>query len=97
MPATTVTQQKLFGIALKIKRGNLPESYSPQAAKLADTMSEDDLKSYAHHLITAKPDSKHPPFPGAEWNGQTHHWHHPKYSLPDKMVKALIEYIKANV
>ena len=47
MPATTEAQRKLMAIALQIKRGELPASYSPEAAKLARTMTERQLRDYA--------------------------------------------------
>lgn len=46
MPATSEAQRKLFCIALSIKRGETPASYSKQAAKLAEENSEETLKEY---------------------------------------------------
>jgi len=37
-------QLKLFGIALAMKRGETPYTYSEQAAKIARTTSEAELK-----------------------------------------------------
>lgn len=37
-------QQKLFGIALSIKRGKTPASYSPEAAKIAKALSEEKIR-----------------------------------------------------
>lgn len=48
MPAKTEAQRKLMAIALSIKRGETPASYSKQAAKMASQMSEKQLKEYAH-------------------------------------------------
>ena len=46
MPATSEKQRTLFCIALSIQRGETPKSYSAQAAKMAETMSEEKLKHY---------------------------------------------------
>ena len=46
MPATSKAQKTLFCIALSIKQGKTPASYSKQAAKMADSMSEEQLKDY---------------------------------------------------
>ena len=43
MPYTR-DQLELFGIALSMKRGDTPFSYSEQAAKIAKSTSEADLK-----------------------------------------------------
>lgn len=44
MPYTS-GQLKLFGIALSMKRGETPYSYSAAAAKIAKSTSEKDLES----------------------------------------------------
>ena len=46
MPATSEAQRTLACIALAIKRGETPKSYSKQAAKMADSMSEEQLADY---------------------------------------------------
>jgi len=46
MPATSESQRKLSCIALSIKKGGTPASYSKQAAKMAETMSEQQLEDY---------------------------------------------------
>jgi len=51
MPATTENQRQLFCIALSIKRGETPASYSAEAAKMAETMSEEQLKDYCEKPI----------------------------------------------
>lgn len=56
MPAKSKAQQRLMGIALGIKRGEVSPEYSPEAAGLARTMSEPDLKEFA-----ATPAEKLPP------------------------------------
>lgn len=43
MPYTS-DQLKLFGIALSMKRGKTPYSYSAAAAKIARSTSEDELE-----------------------------------------------------
>ena len=60
MPAESEAQRKLMAIALQIKRGELPASYSPEAAKLARAMTERQLRDYARKPVkkTAKPKSK---------------------------------------
>ena len=50
MPAVSSSQRKLAGIALSIKRGKTPRSYSKEAAKMADSMSEEELEKYAHKV-----------------------------------------------
>jgi len=47
MPAVSESQRKLAGIALAIKRGETPKSYSPQAAKMARTMTVRELRAFA--------------------------------------------------
>jgi hypothetical protein len=46
MPSVSNSQQTLFCIALSIKRGETPRSYSAEAAKMADEMSEEQLRDY---------------------------------------------------
>jgi hypothetical protein len=46
MPATSKKQRTLFCIALSIKEGKTPKSYSAEAAKMADTMSVKQLTDY---------------------------------------------------
>lgn len=46
MPATSEKQKTLMCIALSIKRGKTKASYSKQAAKMAETMSEKQLAEY---------------------------------------------------
>ena len=45
-PSVSESQRRLFCIALAIKRGETPKSYSFEAAHLAKTMSEKQLKDY---------------------------------------------------
>jgi uncharacterized protein (DUF1810 family) len=48
MPASSQQQQKLMGLALSYKRGNVSSSeVSSTVKKLADSMSEKDLEKYA--------------------------------------------------
>lgn len=48
MPAFSQQQQKLMGLALAYKRGDVPDSkVSPKVKKLADAMSEKELEKYA--------------------------------------------------
>jgi len=46
MPATSEAQRRLFCIALSIKRGETPKTYSKQAAKMAAENSEETLTEY---------------------------------------------------
>jgi dephospho-CoA kinase len=48
MPATSQQQQKLFGLALSVKRGETPRSeVSDDVLNIVDTMSEKDIKDFA--------------------------------------------------
>ena len=46
MPAESEAQRKIMCIALSIKRGKTDKSYSKEAARLADQMSEEQLVEY---------------------------------------------------
>ena len=46
MPAASKGQRTLFCIAQSIKEGKTPKTYSAQAAKMAETMSLEKLKTY---------------------------------------------------
>lgn len=46
-PAISIKQRRLFGVALAIKRGKVPRSYSRQARKMSDEMSEEQLEEFA--------------------------------------------------
>jgi len=46
VPATSEAQRKLSCIALSIKRGETKASFSKQAAKMAESMSEADLVDF---------------------------------------------------
>lgn len=48
MPATSQQQQKLFGLALSVKRGETPRSEaSKEVLDIVDSMSEKDIKDFA--------------------------------------------------
>ena len=47
MPARSERQRKLARVALSIKRGETPRSYSPEATRMAESMSEEKLRHYA--------------------------------------------------
>ncbi len=47
MPAVSEKMRKLFAIALQMKRKAIPYRYSPQAARLAKTLTEEKLREYA--------------------------------------------------
>lgn len=51
MPATSERQRRLAGIALAMKRGETPMSYSREAADMARSMSEKSLRDYAKKPI----------------------------------------------
>ena len=44
-------QRTLACIALAMKRGETPRSYSAEAAKMADSMSEEKLRDWCKGLI----------------------------------------------
>jgi len=46
-PAVSERQRKLAGIALSMKRGKTPKSYSKQAAKMSKSMTTKELRKYA--------------------------------------------------
>jgi len=46
MPATSESQRRLFCLALSIKKGDTPASKSPEAARMARQMSEQQLADY---------------------------------------------------
>jgi len=46
MPSVSEGQRKLMCIALSMKRGETPKSYSKEAARLAESMTEEQLKDY---------------------------------------------------
>lgn len=54
MPAVSEAQRRLAGIALSMKRGKTPRSYSKEAAKMADSMTEAELEKFAHEVKTKK-------------------------------------------
>ena len=51
MPAESEGQKKLFCIALSIKKGDTPASYSKQAAKMASEMSEQQLAEFCKSQV----------------------------------------------
>jgi len=55
MPATSEKMRRLFCIALSIKLGKMPKGYSPEAARMAKTMSLSDLSDYCRQPIKEKP------------------------------------------
>ena len=60
-PATSVAQQRLFGIALGIKEGRIPKSYSPEAARMAAGMSMRKLREFASTGLKGLPAHVNPP------------------------------------
>lgn len=51
MPAVSEEQRTIFCIALSIKQGKTPASYSQEAAKMAEEMSEEQLKDYCESPV----------------------------------------------
>lgn len=47
MPAVSERQRRLAGIALAMRRGETPMDYSHEAAEMARSMSEKELRKYA--------------------------------------------------
>lgn len=57
--AVSKQQQKLFGLALSVKRGDTPRSeVSKQILKIVDSMSEKEIKKYAGVEHKGLPDKK---------------------------------------
>jgi len=54
MPSTSEDQRAFFCIALDIKQGKTPKSYSAEAAKAAEEMSEEELKEMCESPIEAE-------------------------------------------
>ncbi len=52
MPATSSKQKTLMCIALEIKRGNTPVSYSKEAAKMAKQMTEAQLVEFCEPPVS---------------------------------------------
>ena len=46
MPASSEKQRSMMCVALSIKRGETPASYSEKAAKMASEMSEKQLEDF---------------------------------------------------
>lgn len=46
MPAESKSQKTLFCIALSIKKGETPKTYSKKAADMAEKMSQAQLEEY---------------------------------------------------
>lgn len=51
MPSTSKKQQKLMRIALAVKQGKTPKSYSREAAKISEQMTEEQLKEFCEALV----------------------------------------------
>lgn len=51
-PAVSEDQRRLAGIALAMKRGGTPYSYSKEAAKMARSMTIEQLREYARNPST---------------------------------------------
>jgi len=53
MPSKSTKQQNLFRLALAIKLGKAKRNTSKEAAKLADSMTEKQLKEFAEKVRKA--------------------------------------------
>lgn len=53
MPSSSGSQRRLFGVALALKRGELKHA-SPEARRLAESMSEEKLAEFAHGPVLEK-------------------------------------------
>jgi len=51
MPSKSAKQKRLMCIAQSIKQGKTPASYSKQAAKVAESMSEEKLKEFCEEPV----------------------------------------------
>lgn len=59
MPSASKKQQKLFGLALSVKKGETPRSeVSDKILKIVDTMSKKDIEKYASTKHDNLPDKK---------------------------------------
>lgn len=58
MPAKSKVQRKFMGIALAMKKGKTPKTYSPEAAKAARTMSKKALEHFAETKEKNLPERK---------------------------------------
>ena len=58
MPSKSKKQEKLFGIALSIKRGETPASYSSDAARIAKTMTLKQITDFASKIVASKKKKK---------------------------------------
>jgi len=47
MPAVSEKQRRAMAIVLSIKRKKTPKSYSPKLAKIAESMTEQQLEDFA--------------------------------------------------
>lgn len=54
MPSVSRKQQRLFGLALSIKRGETPMNVSKAAARIARTQSSKTIKEFAGTINPAK-------------------------------------------
>jgi len=54
MPSENEKQRRLAGMALAIKRGDAPKSSSPQAAKMAASMTKKELREFAAKPVKGK-------------------------------------------
>lgn len=84
-----------MGIAYGIKQGKIPASYSKEAAELASTMSEADLKDFASKAFDGSVDALNdfifkqgsPPRPGLVFDRQKHRWVRPQEAQAAKPSK----------
>lgn len=53
MPAESEAQRRKFCIALNIKLGKMPKSYSPECAKMAREMSVQQLSDFCKSKVAA--------------------------------------------
>lgn len=58
MPAVSVKQKRLMGIAYAIKKGKTPKTYSPEAARAAKSMSKKALCHFAKTKESGLPKRK---------------------------------------
>ena len=57
-PSKSSKQRKMMGIALSIKKGKALKSYSPEATKMAKTMTVKELELFASKPIVKKKGKK---------------------------------------
>ncbi len=59
MPSTSEKQKKLMCIALSMKQGKTPKSYSREAARISEEMSEEQLREFCELPLAKGRQTRH--------------------------------------